>query len=250
MFDFTKKSSSAQSSFKTPVRIPASQPVISPRKPPTTALEKLWPVVEHQTQLPLRDTRYGATDVILPTYKHPVPMIIPMAREGGTTYHIFMLSQIKQTSDWSQAIADIVHILDYATETDIIVFHLASPGGVLNIAARVVAAMQRTAAHTVTRALGLVASAGSFIWSYGKERQTVPGAVLMFHMSKHGDCGHTPAIAENAIAHTAYIRAVAFNHLIHDRLLTNDEVDDIVARRREIYLSHADIQERMGAGHV
>ena len=196
----------------------------------------------------LNGGRYGASDVTLPPYPCPAPLIVPIPSEDASRqiYHIFMLCPITNSGTFTNAVADIVHILDHAGADDLVVFYLASPGGVLNVAARIVAALQRTLAHTITIAVGLVASAGSFIWSYGKDRQVVPGAVLMFHMSKHGDYGHTPAIAQNASAFTIYVQEVAFAHLVEAGVLTSDEVGDIVDRRRELYLSYVDVMSRMG----
>lgn len=74
-------------------------------------------------------------------------------------YNIFLFGPIEDTSQFTSAI----QVLQAATENDIVITHLSTPGGNLDATDTFVAAMRECEARIITKASGGVHSAGSII---------------------------------------------------------------------------------------
>ena len=131
-----------------------------------------------------------------------------------------------------------------------VTIYISSPGGVVHSGAMIAAAIQASKATVTTVAIGVVASAASLIWSYGHHRRAADGAVLMFHMSSHFDIGNSVAIKRHAEMIIRYIKLVAVDPLVEQGLLTPDEAESIVERRRNVWLDSETVNARLEAADV
>lgn len=198
---------------------------------------------------PAPTMRFGATVVELPEVARCGLTIYPLAGEDGRVdYVVFVLGTITMDREYATAISDFVHLLEYAPEGTTVHVLISSDGGSLSSASRMVAAIQRTPAHVVTRAIGRCQSAGSFLWAAGHTRQIDRGAYLMFHMAAHGDGGHSTEIAKNADALVDYVVEVALQPLVEQGLLTAEDLTAIVDKRTEVYLDAATVTARLKLG--
>lgn len=168
------------------------------------------------------------------------------ANPGGYVFDVYLYSAFEDTQ-WGGAADDITRRLNYATVKDAFVFHIVSPGGEVDLAARIASSIRTTKARVVTVAEGMVASAGCLLWCEGHVRCVTPGAVIMQHMSSHGAMGHTGQIEQQAAQLRSYINSVVLTRAKSIGLLTEDEVDSLSRRARDIYLTADVVVERTGA---
>ena len=180
---------------------------------------------------PQNRSKYGAVPVVLPV-KIGTSQIFIEERSPGTFYDIYWLYRI--TDD--PAIVDIIQILDSATADTTVIFYLSGPGGAADVAARVISAMQTTAATVKTYAAGECASSSALMWAYGHERYVEPGSCVMFHMSSHGDQGNTENVYDSALVIQKYIRGIMLDPKIRGPVLHEDEITALTEDRRDIFL--------------
>lgn len=149
----------------------------------------------------------------------------------------------KKSREWD----DIARLIEEADETQTFTFWINSPGGMLHVATPVCEVMRRTKAHTVTIAIGAVASAAALMWCYGKERRITPAGSLLFHMSSHGDMGNTVAIANQARTLWQSVCDFALLPFKEQGLITDDEYDAIVTTGRDVIVTYKQMSERLKA---
>lgn len=237
-------------------------PLVPPAAPTLPATD-LTPAVEALTTTlggdeaskPSNDgpvKEFGATRVTLPPVDWGCFTIRERARADGLSdYTVYLYGAI---ASWSRKCRDsaamLAQILDHAPEGTRVHLRIASPGGDVGIAIRLVAAMRRTKARVITEAVGMCASAGALLWSHGHERRMAPGSYLMLHMSSHGDWGNSTVIALTAEAMVSYIKTVALEPLVRDGVLTEEEMERIVDQRHDVYLAATTITERLEAARA
>lgn len=119
-----------------------------------------------------------------------------------------------------------------------------SPGGDLSIAAMIIDAMILCKADITTHNVGTAMSCGSLILGYGDKIIIHPLSITMFHSSANSMRSTNTHHAVSLLNHN-----VTFLHKLFDRMrvvfqLTDDEVDDILKRGKNLYLTSADMISR------
>lgn len=141
--------------------------------------------------------------------------------------------------------AELITLLRTLTAASKVMILISSPGGSLHTGAMIASAIKASKAEVTTSAIGMVASAAALIWSYGHIRKAAVGSVLMFHMSSHGDYGNSKMIKMTAENTVKYVKAVAIDPLVKEGLLTAEEAETIVDKRRNLWLDYKTINARL-----
>jgi ATP-dependent protease ClpP protease subunit len=130
-------------------------------------------------------------------------------------------------------------------ETVTIEMDIYCPGGCTAAMSQILSAMHACKAKIITTILGIAASAGAVIWSEGDEVRITPGAIAMFHTSRGSIAGKTIDMADMA----SYFSESIHNCIskAHAKgILTDEEMNDIVQKRKDVYLTYDMLVERLG----
>ena len=93
---------------------------------------------------------------------------------------------------------EFIQVLDMATSDDVIDVMLDTPGGCVFTTQVLLEHMNSCKAKVTSVANGLVASAGTFLWFFSKNKKVNDWATFMFHSSSHVDMGKSLSIQETA----------------------------------------------------
>ncbi len=186
--------------------------------------------------------RFGAAPIQLKSAYDNI-VIEEKAREDNISdFDVYIFSIISSSP---QYLADLVTLLHtVSTKTKINIF-ISSPGGSLQGGARIAGAIAASKADITTIAWGMCGSAAALIWSYGKTYKIVPGSSLLFHMSTHGDYGQSQYIATHAENTVRYVKCVAIDPLVERGILTPDEAETILDRKRDVYIDSYTFESRI-----
>lgn len=186
----------------------------------------------------------GGVIVELTDFKEGPKIKIVSNDAGSFEYHLYLYSALK-VETWSNVIDTLCRVLDLATDKDMVHIHIASPGGYVSLMGRVISAINRTKAKVITYAEGCVASAATAIWASGHERHICPGAYFMQHMSSQLLLGKTTDIAAKSVFAVKYIET-RLNHLVDIGLFTQEEINDMVDKSADVYISGREAVNRVG----
>lgn len=224
---------------------------LSPATPPAASavagLEEFAPLGFEEDEVKAPPMRYGAIPITFHTDKAPSCFTITETKDesGLPHYDIWVLGTIGDSPADSTVSYDIVSILDSAPPGTNVTFKISSPGGVVTIALRICAAMERTRADVTTVAVGRCCSAGLQLWSRGKTRVMQPGAYLMAHGSSHGDSGNSAGIAASAQQTVDYVANVMLRPLVELKVITMEQFIEITERRADIYIDAGTYAKRL-----
>jgi ATP-dependent protease ClpP protease subunit len=79
--------------------------------------------------------------------------------QTGRSYDVYITDEIAEPSEYSE----LIHLLRNAYESDIFTLHINTPGGILDSALSLIAAINDSKAHITASISGTVASAGTII---------------------------------------------------------------------------------------
>lgn len=175
-----------------------------------------------------------------------VPQLISYMQDGHLKVDVLIMTNFK-SDDWGSFTDNLITLLYTAQEGDKVTIALCSPGGEVDLAARIASAIRATKAEVTTIAIGMCASAACLTWCEGHIRQVTPGSFLMQHMSSHQAMGHSVSIVLDGIALVNYVKRVILKRAVEIKLLSEDEVDDLTVKGRDIFLSAQQVQDRTGA---
>ena len=136
---------------------------------------------------------------------------------------------------------NVVAMLNDASEQDIVIFHINSPGGLMSGLESLLEAVKTTEAHTVAYLVGECASAASIFAMYCDAVIVSDLASIMIHNVSYGTSGKNSDI----IAHTRHV-AKTSEKLIRETyefFLSADEIDEVL-NGREIYLDADECKKR------
>lgn len=186
----------------------------------------------------------GGVIIELTSFKEGPKIKIVSNEVGSFEYHLHLYSAL-EIGIWSNVIDTLCRVLDLATDKDIVHIHIASPGGAVILMGRIISAINRTKAKVITYAEGCVASAATAIWANGHERHIYPGAYFMQHMSSQLLLGKTTDIAAKSVFAVSYIQT-RLNQLVDIGLFTQDEINDMVDKSADVYISGREAVNRVG----
>lgn len=174
-----------------------------------------------------------------------IPVLTPESTgaiiERGSSHRVFC--NIGEVIDSTTLYIQLIKWLNDATEEDSIVINIYSPGGMVDIGINIIHAMANTKAKTTTIAFGVAASIAAVIWACGQDRRIADTGVVMFHMPSAGIAGKTSDVAEECTHIQKYFTDL-LTHITRG-LLTPEEIDTLVTRRADLYLTSATLDDRL-----
>ena len=141
---------------------------------------------------------------------------------------------------------EVIQVLDGASEKDVIDIRIDTPGGCVFTTQALLERMNSCKATVTTVASGLVASAGTFLWFFSKNRRVEDLATFMFHSSSHCDAGKSLAIHETSEKMVEYMHKTV-KAMIAAGILTSDEASRIFRQKKDLFLPGSIIRARMMA---
>lgn len=172
-----------------------------------------------------------------------IPVITVAPREdnkAGVHYTVQITGAIEHIYQF----LEFIQILDLATENDKIDVMLDTPGGCVFTTQLLLERMNSCKATVTTIAAGLVASAGTFLWFFSKQREVQDLALFMFHSSSHGDVGKTLAIQETSTEMVKYMQKTV-KAMIAAGILTAEEAGKIFRQKKDLFVPGKIIRARM-----
>lgn len=129
----------------------------------------------------------------------------------------------------------IISLLHTLTEEYKVIIHLHTPGGSIDVTDHILTAMSRCRAEIITHNLGMAASCGSLLLTFGDKIYIEPLSITMFHNAIHGgkDSLHK---AKVQVDHTVNRVALIFKRLISRGIITKDEATRIVDHGDEFFI--------------
>ncbi len=171
--------------------------------------------------------------------KPSVPTISKMENtKGGFNYVITIRSVIDSPDNYASA----CDVITSAKENDTINLVINTPGGYVTSGLALVSAMQNSKAIITTTAVGLVASCGFIIWSYGHKLRMSKFAKLMCHASSGGFMGKTRDQRDNAIAQELRMKDLV-KPAIDRKIITQEQFDKAFDDKVDIYVNAKDLEE-------
>ena len=158
------------------------------------------------------------------------------AQVNVVTYHFYIHGEIGDSEEY----VDLLDTLYTASESDIIMLHLNTPGGYLNTAVEIIHAIAQSSGTVITCADGQVASAGSLIFFAGHQFLIGEFCEVMLHDGSGGNIGK---INENL--KSAKFTAERLSHIYHTvygRFLSKEEVDEVL-NGKDLYLNSGDVED-------
>lgn len=139
---------------------------------------------------------------------------------------------------------ELIEVLDTATKDDTVEIMIDTPGGDVYTTASIVERMENCRAHVITTASGLVASAGSFLWFYGRERRVNRWARFLIHCSSHGDMGRSLSILETSEKLVEYMKELGLE-MLGAGLLTRAQYVEVFECKADVELSAEEVKARL-----
>lgn len=167
------------------------------------------------------------------------PIHVKAKEDGGTTYTTIISGPIMSPTEYY----NLINILNTATDKDTVIIKLSSPGGSVEIGVIICNAIFNSKATVITQAIGITASIAAVIWCCGKRKSISPTATLMFHMPSSFTFGKTADIEEQSGHMQTYFKALLKS--ITSRILTDQEYDQMVNGRRDIFISYSELKARL-----
>lgn len=136
---------------------------------------------------------------------------------------------------------NVIEMMDSATEDDMIVFKINSPGGQLSSLQSLIESLKSTEAHTVAVLIGECASAASIFSMYCNSVVVTDSANMLAHHVSYSTGGKGADI----VSHVQHMAKIS-EKLMHDaykHFLNDSEIADIIAGK-EMYMDADEIRHR------
>jgi ATP-dependent protease ClpP protease subunit len=169
-----------------------------------------------------------------------MPTVSSMANaEGGLNWIISIRGVITKPDMFATA----CDVLNFATEKDKVLVTLNTPGGSVIAGLAMIHAIYNCKAEVTTRAVGLVASCGGFLWSAGHKLEACRFAKIMFHASSSGYIGKTRDQRDAAICSEKLVKELA-TIAVNKKIVTREQFDSMFESNVDIYITTKDLTER------
>lgn len=139
---------------------------------------------------------------------------------------------------------EFLQVLDQALESDVIDVVIDTPGGCVFTTQVLLEHMNSCKAHVTSVANGLVASAGTFLWFFSKNKKVNDWATFMFHGTSHVDYGKSVSIQETA-KEMVMFTVKTVKAMIAGGVLTAEEAGKIFKQKKDLFLPGNIIRARM-----
>jgi ATP-dependent protease ClpP protease subunit len=159
-------------------------------------------------------------------------MIIRNCVDG--IYKIYIYDIIAHDMYKSKQIVDLLGTL---TKDDKVEIYIESHGGSVRSGLMLCAAIQSCKAHVTTCVMGFALSMGFVIWCFGDELKLFPGAYVMAHNILLYAYGSLGKIQDDVDFNKGIITNI-FNLCVKKKVLLEEEVDDIINRKKDIFIPY------------
>ena len=164
--------------------------------------------------------------------------------DGGAIYNAKISGAVEDVHDY----LDLLECLSTMKSNDTIIITIDSPGGYIHTGVLICTHIKACKGTVITRAVGLCASAGSLIWSAGDICEVESTALMMWHMSSHGDMGNSIAIKNEATIQVHFVKNVLLQASMEKGHITQEEIDRICTDPdATVYISATEMQKRIDA---
>ena len=160
--------------------------------------------------------------------------------EGGVDVTVQLVGEIGPLTQF----LELIDVLDTATEKDRIDIMIDTPGGDVYTTQHIVERMTSCKAQVTTIASGLVASAGTMIWFFGKNKRVDRWAQFMFHCSLHGDWGKSLQIQENSENLVNFMKNLLML-MLEQGVIDGREYDAMIKDKADVTLSGSEMRKRL-----
>ena len=160
--------------------------------------------------------------------------------EGGVDVTVQLVGEIGPLTQF----LELIDVLDTATENDRIDIMIDTPGGDVYTTQHIVERMTSCKAQVTTIASGLVASAGTMIWFFGKNKRVDRWAQFMFHCSLHGDWGKSLQIQENSENLVNFMKNLLML-MLEQGVIDGREYDAMIKDKADVTLSGSEMRKRL-----
>lgn len=168
-----------------------------------------------------------------------VPTISSSPKEEGGRLWVVSIRGAIEGPEYYAALCDILYS---ASEKDTIVISLNTPGGRVDTGIAITTAMETSKATIVTRVIGMAASCGALIWSYGDKLEASKYSRIMFHSSAGGFMGKTRDMKDYA-AGVEEMMKVLMAKSVERKMITQAQFDDAFDTNQDLYLNATDLIE-------
>lgn len=141
---------------------------------------------------------------------------------------------------------DLIDYLFTAPKNSLFNIYIDSPGGLISSGGIISSMIHHCDAEVNTVARGLCASSAALIHSSAKpgHSKVSPTAVLMYHMSSHGDSGLSTRIAKRAANQVRYVNECLLNKAVAEGHITEEELGQI-QNGKEFFIPAKDFNKRV-----
>ena len=168
--------------------------------------------------------------------------LLPVLSQEQTTYQYTVM--IDEAIGEASYYRNVVQMLLQASEDDVVILHINSPGGLLSGAQTIIEALKATEAHTVALLVGSCSSAASLISMHCMDVVVTDSAESLIHPPRGGAVGKVTDVHSGS-QHFLKISNRMFKDA-YAGFLTDDELREIIAGR-EMFLDADDLRQRYQA---
>lgn len=170
-----------------------------------------------------------------------LPFAVQKYTRSFEEFHIKISDTLNNLSD----IEEVVLALYEATEQDKVVMHLNCDGGSCYVGDALTHAMRNCVAPIHCIATGRVASYATFVIMEADTFEMSPFTDVLCHSPSYGSYGK----AQDVMEHVEFVNSQITQLVQHyySDFLTEEEIDDMVTNKREIYMTATEFTERVNA---
>lgn len=138
-----------------------------------------------------------------------------------------------------QGLFDVLH---NATENDVVILHINTPGGLLNTAQQICAEISSAPCAVIGNVVGECSSAGTLIALSCQELNIDPDASFLFHSMSYGTGGIASHVESYVVHSKELMRRVAEKY--YTGILTEEEITNLI-RGDQLYFFGDEIKRRL-----
>lgn len=168
--------------------------------------------------------------------------LLPVLSQAQTTHQYTVM--IDEAIGEASYYRNVVQMLLQATEDDVVILHINSPGGLLSGAQTIIEALKATEAHTVALLVGSCSSAASLISMHCMDVVVTDSAESLIHPPRGGSFGKVTDMHSGS-QHFLKVSNRMFKDA-YEGFLSEDELKEVIAGR-EMFLDADDLRQRYQA---
>lgn len=157
---------------------------------------------------------------------------------AGNEHRVYLTKPITAPSHYTE----LFELLASATEQDTIHFFINTPGGRVDTTSQLCTLLENCEAELIGHLVGVAASAGSVIPMFMDALSVSPYAYMMIHNYSGGTYGKGDDILMSAENTKRWVETLYRS--CYEHFLTTDELENIVLKNQDIYLTPEQIEER------